>query len=323
MVQGVVGIFQRPVLFITAFAAFLVLWGCAGMRVTGPPLATIPGTPGHFGIGQILELGPDTKIPFDEFIERLSSRDLIFIGEIHDNAEHHLIQLQILQALVDRCGPITVAMEFFQKPNQEAMDRYVRGELKESAFLEAVDWTRTWGYHYHLYRPLLLAAKERSLKILAINAPAPLVRKVAREGLRGLSAEERSQVAAEIDLGNQAHREYLFEAYREHTHQELRRFQDFYEAQCVWEETMAETLSNHLKEKGGKVLVFAGNGHIARKFGIPDRTVRRWPVPMATVIPYPLSAKTEIRRDTADYVWLTADSPRRFIRFHEQKRMAR
>jgi uncharacterized iron-regulated protein len=322
MVQGVMGILQKPGLFISAFAAILALWGCGGGRMTGPPLAAIPGTPGHFGIGQILDLGAGTRIPFEEFIDRLSSRDLVFIGEVHDNPEHHLIQVQILQALGDRCGPITVAMEFFQRPSQETLDRYVRGDLKESEFLEALDWKRTWGYDYHLYRPLLLAARERSLKILAINAPAPIVRKVARKGLRGLTEQERSQVAGEIDLDNRAYREYLRETYKEHTHQELKRFQDFYEAQCVREETMAETISNHLKEKGGKVLVFAGNGHIAHKFGIPDRTLRRYPVPMATVIPYPLHAKTEIRRGTADYVWLTADSPRRFTRFHEQQRMA-
>jgi len=307
-------------LFAALLVAVLALSGCAGAKMKGPPLATLAGVPGHFGIGQILDLKAGKSISFDEFIEALSSRDLLFIGEIHDNPEHHLIQIQILQALVDRCGSLTLAMEFFQRPHQEILDRYVKGELSESDFLEAIDWRRSWGYAYHLYRPLLLAAREKSMRILAINAPAAIVRKVARNGLQGLSDDERSQVAAEIDLNDREHRDYLLKAYQEHTHQDLKRFQDFYEAQCVWEETMAESLADYMKGQGGKVVVFAGNGHLIHKFGIPARTSRRTGVAVATVIPYPLLSREEVPRDASDFIWLTAHYPHRPLWAYDQNR---
>jgi len=92
----------------------------------------------------------------------------------------------------------------------------------------------------------------------------------------------------------------------------LKDFEFFYEAQCVWEETMAYNLAEHLKSGEGRLIAFTGNGHIVNKFGIPDRTVRRVPASMVTVVPYPLNGKETIDQGIADYVWFTHPSPDRF-----------
>ena len=62
----------------------------------------------------------------------------------------------------------------------------------------------------------------------------------------------------------------------------------------------------------GRLVAFTGNGHIVNKFGIPDRTVRRVPASMVTVMPYPLNGNETIDRAAADYVWFTLPSPQRF-----------
>ena len=269
------------------------------------PLATVQGLPSHFRIGQILDLSGGKSISFEELIERIASKDLIFVGEVHDNPEHHLVQVQILQALVASAGPVGVAMEFFQEGHQPSLDRYLGGEINEEAFLKEVAWDKSWGYNFHFYRPLLLLAKEKAMKVLAINAPNEIVRKVAREGLKGLDIEERKQLPRDIDLTHEAHRAYLRDIYKQHAHSDLINFEYFYEAQCVWEETMARNLSKYQEEKGEKLIVFTGNGHIFRKFGIPDRAVRRFPASLVTIMPYPIANKEAIERDEADYVWLT------------------
>ena len=298
---------QKLILALSALIILMSLSACAGTKKSAPILATIPGVSGHFGIGQILDLKAGNVITFDQLIDQIASKDLIFIGEVHDNPEHHLIQVQILQGLMSCCGPVSVAMEFFEKPQQSILDRYDRGELKESEFLEEVDW----GSDYHFYRPLIRMAKQHGGEVLAINAPRHVVRKVARKGLEGLDESERSKIAKEIDLSNKAHRAYVREAYEQHTHGDLKKFDYFYEAQCVWEDTMAESLAEHLKGNEGKVVVIAGNGHIRNKFGVPDRTIARTPVSMVTIMPLPLSGEQTIEEEIADYVWLTADYPRR------------
>jgi uncharacterized iron-regulated protein len=298
---------QKLILIFSVLMVFFALSGCAGTKKPSPIRATLQGVSEHFRIGQILDLKTGTALSFDQLIDQISSKDLIFIGEVHDNPEHHLIQVQILQALVVCCGPISIGMEFFEKPQQSTLDRYHQGDLEESEFLEEVDW----GSDYHFYRPLIQMAKQHGAAVLAINAPRDVVKKVARQGLESLDEPERNKIAKEIDLSNQAHRTFVREAYERHAHGDLKEFDYFYEAQCVWEDTMAESLAEYLKVNGRKLIVFTGNGHIINKFGIPDRTIERIAVSMVTIMPFPLSDEVTIEKETADYVWLTADYPPR------------
>lgn len=302
---------RKRILLLPTFISLVALYGCAPMKIPAPVMATIPGVSGHFKIGQIVELKTGSVLSFDQFIDQISSKELIFIGEVHNNPDHHLIQVQILQSLVPCCGPLTMAMEFFQEPQQPLLDRYLQGELTESEFLKEVKWGGGWGFHYHFYRPLILLAKQNDYSVLAINAPNDIIRKVARHGLKSLNTSERDQLAKDIDLNNEAHRAYVREAYGHHGHKGLESFEYFYEAQCAWEDTMAQNLAEYLRENGKKLIVFSGNGHIINKFGIPDRTVGRFPVSMVTIMPYPMDEEVAIEKETADYVWLTADYPLR------------
>ena len=290
----------------------LCVIGCAGLRPSHPPMATLAGVAERFRPGQIVDVASGKVISFEELISHISSKDLIFVGETHDNPDHHLIQIQILQAVAKRSPSLTMAMEFFQKHQQPIVDLYIQRESTEKEFLEAADWGRTWGFDYHFYRPLMQFARERKYRVLAINAPGELVRKVAKAGLKSLEPSERDRLPKKIDLTHDRHRAFVREIYQAHSPRNRKNFDFFYEAQCVWEETMADALAEHLKSSKGSLIAFTGNGHIVNRFGIPDRTLRRVPASMVTVMPYSLNGKETIDQGIADYLWFTLSSPHRF-----------
>jgi uncharacterized iron-regulated protein len=281
------------------------------MKQSAPPTATVPDVSASFKVGQIVDLNKGEVLHFEQFINEIASKKIIFVGEVHDNPEHHLIQTQIIQALIDIHGPVTVAMEIFQKPQQPILDQYLRGDLTEGDFLRKVNWRNEWGVDYHFYRPILLTAKQNKSNVLAINAPRDIVKKVARHGVKSLDATERQKLAKEIDLSNKAHRDYVQRIYTHHAHKDLKRFDYFYEAQCVWEDSMAQNLAEYLKRNGGKIIVIIGNGHIVNRFGVPERTIWRLPVSMATVMPYAMNEDEGFTKEIADYVWVTPRYPRR------------
>ncbi|HDR14982.1 MAG TPA: hypothetical protein ENN79_05760 [Desulfobacteraceae bacterium] len=254
---------------------------------------------------QILDLASGEAVSFSDLIDRLESFDVIFVGEVHTNAEHHLIHVQILQSLINVDPDLLIGVEFFCRDQQDLLERYFSGDMDEEAFLENIQWRKTWGYPYHLYRPLLLTARREGATVIGLNVRRDIVRKVAREGLAGLDEEERSGIPRVMDLNDEAHRAYVREAYERHCHGNLKEFEFFYEAQTVWDETMAETIAGAVGKHGKKMVVFLGNGHIMNKFGVPDRTRRRIPISFATVIPYPLGETTTLEKGMADYVWLT------------------
>jgi uncharacterized iron-regulated protein len=300
----------RPFPDLFLFMVLFAMTACSTTKPPMPPLASIEGVQGHFRIGRIIHLKTGKAISFDQLIDQVRTRRLIFIGEVHNNPEHHLIQVQILQALMSRYAPRTVAMEFFNKTQQPFLDQYMDGSTTETVFLKDVGWDKNWAYAYHLYRPLLLMTKEKGRKILAINAPNNIVKKVARSGLSSLEPSERNQLADHINLENESHRTYLLKIYEKHTHQDLKRFDFFYQAQCVWEDTMAENIAKYLSKNKEKLVVLAGNGHIINKYGIPNRTLSRIKIPMATILLQPLTGPLNIERKMADYIWLTGDCSR-------------
>jgi uncharacterized iron-regulated protein len=301
---------EQPVLIVRLLLSCLMtlaLLGCAGVKKMPEPIvASIENLSEVFHRNQILDLDAGKAVSFSELTERLASFDVVFVGEVHSIPEHHLIQVQILQALATRVPSLTIGVEFFQQDQQALLDRYILGDGSEEAFLEEVDWRKTWGYPYHFYRPLFLAARREGIRVIALNASRGIVRKVAREGLEGLGEEERAAVPRDLDLGNEAHRAYVREVFERHDHGDLRNFEFFYEAQCVWDETMAHNIATFIDGHGGQMVVFSGNGHILWKFGIPDRTQRRLPLSVVTLIPYPLHEPVTVEKGMADYLWLTS-----------------
>lgn len=309
---------MQRVTFITLLfimvPVLMLLQACAVKHHVMPPLATVEGEKHHFSQGRIIDLKTGKAIDFPTLIDQLGPVNVIFVGEIHNNPEHHLIQVQLLQALMTRYAPpVAVAMEFFDTTRQSVLDRFMAGDLDENAFLKEVDWENAWRFPYRLYRPLLWVAKDKGSALLGINAPNRIVRKVARTGLESLPPEERNQIARDIDLKNNAHRDYLSSIFKQHgsgkkSPHGLGNFDYFYQAQCVWDETMAQTIADYIKVHGGKMVVFTGNGHIVNRFGIPERVLRRVDINAATILLYPLTERTIINRRLADYVWLTSDS---------------
>lgn len=127
-------------------------------------------------------------------IPELADRRVVFVGETHDRYSHHLNQLAVIRGLQQRHPDLVIALEFFQQPFQRHLDDYVAGNISEKDMLRLTEYFSRWQFDYRLYRPILRYAREAGLKLLALNIPAELTRKVGREGLEGLDAEERAKL---------------------------------------------------------------------------------------------------------------------------------
>ena len=68
---------------------------------------------------------------------------------------------------------------------------------------------------------------------------------------------------------------------------------------------VSHRITTPMIRENGKVIAFTGNGHIVNKYGIPDRTVKRHPISMVTIMPYALHGTEKIDNGMADYIWLT------------------
>jgi uncharacterized iron-regulated protein len=291
---------STPRLLAAAFlTAVLITGGCA----VSPRTLSIKNHPDRLTENTIVATGPMAAITRSQLIDQLAHVRVVYVGESHTNPAHHAIQLAVIQALFQASPDLAVGMEMFDYTYQPVLDRWVAGELDETAFLQQTHWYANWRFDFDLYRDILEYAKEKKIRIVALNVPFHIPPKIRVGGIASLSAEDAGHLPATIDTSDADHRDYLQKIFSMHAFGGRGNFDFFYEAQCTWEDAMAAKVAEHLGR--GKMVVLAGNGHIIRKFGIPDRAFARNPAPFRTV--YLAAVGGEAESAWADYLWVTSD----------------
>lgn len=224
-----------------------------------------------------LDLYRGEPITFEQLLDDLAVVQLIFLGEFHTIERHHNIQLKVLEALCRR-KKVILALEQMEAHYQDALDRYARGEIGFVELADRTDWVKRWN-NYRDYRKLLLTARKNGSPIIALNAKSEIIRRVAMGGLASLSADERSQLPASIQLDDPLYEKLLGKILYVHRFVGKKNIRSIYEAQVSRDEMMAEVIARHLKERGKShsIVVIGGSQHFAHGLGVPNRVRRRVP----------------------------------------------
>ena len=251
----------------------------------------------------IVETISGHQLSFTDLVDRLAPYRIVYIGEQHPLNRHHEIQLQIIKALADKNKSVCIGMEMFDHTYQQKLDQWSSGDLTWPEFLRQVHWYANWKYPADLYKEILLFVQSHSLALVGLNIPFYLSPKIAIGGLDSLSTMDRSLLPKDIDTSQADHRAYLETIFDQHHFHGKGDFQFFYEAQCAWEDGMAQKVAENL-DRAAKMVVIAGNGHIIHKFGIPERANKRRPAPYCTIILG--TSEMDAASDDGDFIWTTA-----------------
>ncbi|HEC97449.1 MAG TPA: PDZ domain-containing protein [Nitrospirae bacterium] len=218
----------------------------------------------------------------DAVIRKIKDSRVIFVGEMHTAYEDHVVQYEIIRRLFRDGRKLVIGMEMFQRPFQKYLDQYIQGDITEGEFLRKTEYFKRWGFDYNLYRDILQYARANRIPVIALNIRKEIIKKVSENGIDSLSEDEYAEIPQDMDMTNQQYREYLRSVFSQHDNN--RNFENFVQSQILWDETMAHTIAETLKENPDKqMVVLAGNGHIRYSWGIPDR-VRRLTNERPTVI---------------------------------------
>ena len=284
---------------LTCICLLLANQGCIesiGMRKQDP-------SSNHFRVDDIIAGADGMPVSFDQLISDLSRTRIIYIGENHTHPSHHQIQLKIIKHLLEIDSGLRIGIEMVDRTYQPILDLWSSDRLNENQLLEKVHWYANWKYPFDLYRSLFLLVKKNRLVLLGLNIPFHIPPKIATGGVDTLSSDEKKYLPKDIDFGNSAHLAYIRGVFEHHLVPGFENFENFYAAQCVWDETMAETISENLSDS--LMVVLAGKGHIIYKFGIPDRAYRRTHAPFRTILLEETGESVELA--SADYIWFTTE----------------
>ncbi len=213
-------------------------------------------------LSQIIEDGADKKI--------------IYVGEKHDNFAHHRVQLKVIERIFSKNPKVAIGMEMFQRPFQETLDAYVAGTIEEREFLKSSEYFDRWRFDYNLYKPILDFARANRIPVAALNTRREITKKVSGNGLDALSDEEKQEIPQGMDFSDTDYRDMLRDAFMVHKNTDDKNFDFFYQAQVLWDETMAQSIDEFMKNNPDyQMVVIAGGGHLIYGWGIPKRVFRR------------------------------------------------
>ncbi len=229
---------------------------------------------------------------FEAMLADLARADVVFVGEQHDDPATHRLERAILEGLARRRSNMVVAMEMFERDVQSALDEYLAGRLSEAEFLKVA---RPWPRYATDYRPLVEFARAHGWRVVASNVPRRYASSVSKSGLVALEAvpaAERKLMATRIHCPLDDYFKRFARQMNSHPDtsgqpagqqpesQQRAMIERFYYAQCLKDETMAESIAEVLLNHSGPlprplVVHFNGAFHSDYYFGAAARTKQR------------------------------------------------
>jgi uncharacterized iron-regulated protein len=215
--------------------------------------------------------------------------DVVFFGEQHDDPATHRMELALLREVARRRSDVVVSLEMFERDVQPILSQYLAGTISEAAFLKG---SRPWPAYQTDYRPLIEFAKAHGWPVIAANVPRPMVGMggVAGKGLGSITQRTdstRAWAAAEFQCPKDDYFKRFGVSMGSHplgdgpppSAAELSAITErFYEAQCVKDETMAESIARaHRDATAPLVIQYNGDFHSDFGEGTAERTKRRLP----------------------------------------------
>lgn len=203
---------------------------------------------------------------YDAFIEKAERARVVYLGEVHDREDVHEFQMRVIRDLHGKGHDLVILMEAFQQQFQDEIDLYLEGEIDEEEFLRRTEYHKRWRFDKNLYAPIWRFARERGIKLFALNVSSELLREVREKGLGEIKSR---YLPLRIMPFRERHREFLLEAMGDHRDKVKK---TFFDIQLAWDMGMAyKVAKTTLAFPESIVVVIVGSGHVWRGYGIPER----------------------------------------------------
>ncbi len=214
----------------------------------------------------------------EKILEAAVQSEVVFLGEQHDDATAHALQLQIFKTLVEKYGKqrkVALSLEMFERDVQIVINEYLNNLISENHFLLS---SRPWNNYKQDYRPLVEIAKAEKLPVIAANAPRRYINMVSRGGRNSLNAltTDAKKWLAPLPF-NQASEAYAnkFKALMGGSPESSMGLNNILDSQTLWDATMAFSVAEFLKKNKNPLVVHLnGSFHTENRLGTAEHLLK-------------------------------------------------
>lgn len=180
------------------------------------------------------------RLTWPQLMEASADADVLILGEQHDDAVGHAVQLAIVEDILARRSGGALSMEMLDRGEQAFVDDYLAGIINREKFIEQTASTRWrkisrdylegkidkqtfgekirklgWPDWENNYQPIIDAAKSHSARVIAANTPwaryTRLANKNGYDHLNSLSSSQKALFELPRDVLRGPYRERFWE----------------------------------------------------------------------------------------------------------------
>jgi uncharacterized iron-regulated protein len=211
------------------------------------------------------ENGQDAAATTAAFIEAAQDADIVVLGEIHDNPEHHRTQAAIVAAL----QPAALVFEMIPQERETEVNDLRAAGANRAALAEALDWAASGWPDFGFYAEILEAAPQA--RIFGAGQPMADVNRSMLEGAAGVFGPDATIYGLDQQLPPEE--QALREAQQAAAHCDMlppETLPGMVEAQRFRDAGLADaTLWARIMTGGEQVVVITGSGHADKRRGMP------------------------------------------------------
>jgi uncharacterized iron-regulated protein len=220
--------------------------------------------------GRIWDVSAARFIDRETLVERLARADFVLLGERHDNADHHMLQAEVVRSLIAAGRRPAVGFEMLGLDDASAIAKYLAAAPSDAAGIgQAVNWNQRGWPDWAMYQPIAEAALRANLRIVPTNLPLATATKMTREGV---AAALDPSMVRELGL-DRPPPEPVFEkmaadirdAHCGYAPEKI--LKPMVDVQRARDAQMAESLLAAVDPDGA--ILIAGAGHVRNDYGIP------------------------------------------------------
>lgn len=275
----------------------------------------------------IIEPTSNDRVDWSELLIQIDRADVILLGEQHDHAVGHAIQLAVVEDVMDKYPNSVLALEMLERDEQELVDDYMEGFIDAKTFAtltHSTNWGARGGWAAW-YQPIIDAVKDRGGTVVAANAPRRYVRLARTDGyerIDELPIARRVYIDYPKELSGGKYRERFWDFANHGDEEESEEINldvldpedpllPVFRSQQAWDATMAQSVANALSLDNHKVVLLVGQFHVEYDGGIVQELRQRAPHAKVLVISIQREIPEEEWRNSpaiADFMVVENDS---------------
>lgn len=266
----------------------------------------------HPLVGKIWDMKSRSFIDEATLLARINAANVLLLGEIHDNPQHHELQQKLLNARIASGARPAVMMEQLNAENQPALDQALAGNNRDEVLSSVTKLIKFSDWQF--YRPFLVIAVDNQLPVIAANISNQQLQPVIWNGFAAYDAGDLKRLAVE-QVWSESRDKYLVRnmggAHCGQLKDELRA--GLSRSQRLRDALMADSAMASI---GRGIVGIVGSSHARRDIGLPLYFAARAPLARIFSIGFvevhprktdPTTYETESATNEApfDVIWFT------------------